>query len=75
MSLIFDPSTNSIVVQVGIMNDDALEVSPEDFTAILSSVVPRLTLLPDVATVDILDDDRKQFYSTVIMLGGSHLLL
>ena len=64
------------MVQVSIIDDNALEVSPEDFTAILTSVVPRLTLLPDVATVDILDDDCKQFYSTVtICWGVTHLLL
>jgi hypothetical protein len=49
-----------MTIQVDIIDDGDLEVSPEDFTAILTSVVPRLTLLPDVATVDILDDDRKQ---------------
>ena len=70
LPVIFDPTTNFIVIQVSIMDDNALEVSPEDFTAILTSVVPRLTLLPDVARVNILDDDRKQFYSTVTMLGG-----
>ena len=49
-----------MLVQVGIVDDDVLEVSPENFTGILTSSVPRLTLLPDEAAVDILDDDGKQ---------------
>ena len=59
MQLVFDSATDSVMVNVRIINDSVLEVSPEDFTAILTSVVPRLTLLPDIATVDILDDDCK----------------
>ena len=47
------------MVQVDIVDDDILEELIENFTAILTSSVPRLTLSPDVATVDILDDDRK----------------
>jgi hypothetical protein len=58
--LIFNPTTDSVMIQVDILDDSRFEVSPENFTAILTSTVPRLTLLPDVATVDILDDDRKQ---------------
>ena len=57
--LIFGPAVSSLQVQVSIQDDAFLEISPEYFTANLTSAVPRLTLLPDEATVDILDDDGK----------------
>ena len=60
LQLIFGPSVSSRLVQVDIMDDNVLEELIENFTAILTSSVPRLALLPDVAMVDILDDDCKQ---------------
>ena len=45
-------------VPVQILNDTILE-SVETFSASLTSDVPRLELMPDEATVDILDDDGE----------------
>ena len=58
--LTFSPTVNSSMVPVSIINDDVLEDMVENFTASLSSDVPRLVLSPDLATVDIMDDDCKQ---------------
>ena len=57
--LIFSPTVSTLPVRVNILNDNVLEQLTERFTAILSSEVPRLTLLPDKAIVDIFKDDRE----------------
>ena len=58
-------------VPVSIINDNTLEELMESFTAILRSItpVPRLILSPDVATVDIVDDDRKPGENDMILLS------
>lgn len=71
--LIFNQAVSSMLVQVGIMDDNVLEELIENFTASLTSSVPRLTLLPDVAVVDIIDDDRKQGVKFLLMIWCAHL--
>lgn len=60
---------------VHIINDNTLEEMIESFTAILTSITPRLILLPDVATVDIIDDDRKPAENDVTLLSGYSVIL
>ena len=55
--LVFSPTVNSITVPVGIIDDD-LEEFIETFSANLNSDVPRLVLLHDETTVDIIDDEN-----------------
>ena len=55
----FSPTVNLVTVSVDITDDNFLEPSPEIFTANLVSTVPRLSLSPDEATVDIFDDDSE----------------
>ena len=56
--LIFGPAISTREVQVSIEDDNFLEISPEYFTANLTSTVPRLILLPDEATVSIVDNEN-----------------
>ena len=58
--LTFSPTVSSSMIPIGIIDDFVLEDMIENFTAILSSAVPRLELSPDLATVDIVDNDGKQ---------------
>ena len=58
--LTFGPAVSSITVPVDIIDDLLLEELIESFSASLGSVVPRLVLLPDEATVDITDNEGKQ---------------
>ena len=57
--LIFSSAVSNLAVRVDIINDNVLEDLVERFTAVLSSVVPRLTLLPEVANIDITDNDGQ----------------
>ena len=57
--LIFSSAVSNLAVHVDIIDDNVLEELVERFTAVLSSVVPRLTLLPEVANVDIIDNDGQ----------------
>ena len=57
--LIFSSAVSNLAVRVDIIDDNVLEELVETFTAVLSSVVPRLTLLPEVANVDITDNDGQ----------------
>ena len=47
-----------LTVSVDILDDNFLELT-ERFTANLTSSVPRLSLSPDEATIDITDNDRE----------------
>ena len=68
VQLLFNQTVNSRLVQVGIIDDNILEELIENFTATLASTVPRLTLSPDLAVVDIVDDDRKQRVKLLMMI-------
>ena len=57
--LIFSSAVSNLAVRVDIINDNVLEELVETFTAVLSSVVPRLTLLSEVANIDITDNDGQ----------------
>ena len=57
--LIFSSAVSNLAVRVDIIDDNVLEELVERFTAVLSSVVPRLTLLPEVANIDITDNDGQ----------------
>ena len=55
--------------QVSIIDDDILEEMVESFTANLTSLAPRLNLSPGIATVDIIDNDRKSEENTLFYQG------
>ena len=57
--LIFSSVVSNLAVRVDIIDDNVLEELVERFTAVLSSVVPRLALLPEVANIDITDNDGQ----------------
>ena len=54
--LVFSPTVNTVEISVDITDDNFLELPIEIFTADLMSTVPRLSLSPDAATVNIADD-------------------
>ena len=60
--------------QVSIINDDILEEMVESFTAILTSLAPRLNLSPGIATVDIIDNDRKSEENTLFLSGHASIV-
>ena len=57
--LIFSSAVSNLAVHVDIIDDNVLEYLVARFTAVLSSVVPRLTLLPEVANMYITDNDGQ----------------
>ena len=60
-------------IQVSIINDDILEEMVESFTTILTSLTPRLNLSPGMATVDIIDNDRKSEENTLFLSGHASI--
>ncbi len=54
--LLFSPGHDRQCVKVTILEDDILE-GPEDFQTTLSTSVDRVTLDPQMATVNVADDD------------------
>ena len=57
--LVFSPTVDRETVTVVINDDDFLEHTLETFTANLASTVPRLSLGPVGATVNIADNDSE----------------
>ena len=57
--LVFSPTINTVTVPIDINDDNFLELPTEIFTANLMSTVPRLSLSPVEAMVNINDDDRE----------------
>ena len=56
VQLTFTPSMTEICQNVMIINDDYYE-DPEDLTVRLTTVDPAVTLMPDMGTITIVDDE------------------
>ena len=67
--LTFGPDVNSMEVLVRMLNDNIFE-TVETFTASFAIDVPRLELMPDEVTVDILDDDCE-----LLLLAQRHIII
>ncbi len=62
VQLRFSPSQEYQCLNIAILDDTILE-SEEDFQATLNTVMERVILDPDTATITVADDDGKQIIS------------